>query len=223
MVGRWTGVVAASVLLTACVSGGEKRRPVRASANRPQPRPVIPNDAAFRQCAAALTSAQVAFTPLPNENRGAGCTLTGTVKLLDYGTPTTNLGPMTCEIAARFTAWIRYGVRPAARLYLGSDVVQVDTFGTYACRNIVGNPNMAGKRSEHAHGNAIDIAGFVLADGRRISIERNWATSGADADFLRRVRDSACKRFRTVLSPEYNSAHYNHLHFDMGGKGGFCR
>jgi hypothetical protein len=183
----------------------------------------MPDDAAFRQCTAGLTARAVQYTPLPNENRGSGCTLFGTIKLLDYGTPTTNLGPMTCPVAAAFTAWVRYGVRPAAQLYLGSDVVQVETYGTYACRDIVGNPSMAGKRSEHAHANAIDIAAFTLADGRRISIEKNWTAGGTEAQFLRRVRESACKRFRTVLSPDYNAAHYNHFHFDMGGKGGYCR
>lgn len=215
-------VAALSALTAACVGGGEVRRPVRTS--RPQPRPAAPpNDAAYRLCTANLTATQVSFTPLPNETRGSGCALIGTIKLLDYGMPTTNLGPMTCEVAARFTAWVRYGVVPAARLYFGSEVVKVDTFGTYACRDIVGNPSMAGKRSEHAHANAIDIAAFTLADGRRISVEQNWNGGGTEAQFLRRVRESACKRFKTVLSPDYNAAHYNHFHFDMGGKGGYCR
>jgi hypothetical protein len=114
-------------------------------------------------------------------------------------------------------------VRPAAQLYLGADVAQVETFGTYACRNIVGNPGMAGKRSEHAHANAVDISAFVLTDGRRISVEKDWTGGGSGRQFLHRVHESACKRFRTVLSPDYNAAHYNHLHFDMGGKGGYCR
>jgi hypothetical protein len=206
------------------VGGDEVRRPVRTSRPQPpRPRPVLPDDAAFRQCTAGLTAKSVHYAPLPNEVKGAGCALMGTVKLLDYGVPTTNLGPMTCEIAARFTAWVRYGVLPAARLYLGSEVVQVETYGTYACRNIVGNPNMAGKKSEHAHANAVDIAAFVLADGRRVSVQTNWNGGGAEGEFLHRVRESACKRFNTVLSPDYNAAHYNHLHFDMGGKGGYCR
>jgi hypothetical protein len=130
---------------------------------------------------------------------------------------------MTCDLASKFAAWARYAVRPAARLYLGTEVVKIETFGTYACRNVVGNPGMAGKRSEHAHANAIDIAAFTLADGRRISVEADWTQSGIARQFLQRVHDSACKRFRTVLGPDYNAAHYNHFHFDMGGKGGYCR
>jgi hypothetical protein len=183
----------------------------------------MPTDEAFRLCTAKLQSASVAFQPLPNQNKGGGCTLNGTIKLLDYGVPTTNLGPMTCPVATSFTAWVRYGVRPAALLYLGAEVVGVETFGTYACRDIVGNPNMAGKRSEHAHANAIDIAAFTLADGRRVSVEKNWSGGGPEGQFLRRVRESACKRFKTVLSPDYNAAHYNHFHLDMGGRGGYCR
>ncbi|MET0238374.1 MAG: extensin family protein [Sphingobium sp.] len=214
-----------SALVAGCAGGGDKRRPSRIAKSAPKakPRPVMPNDAAFRQCAAGLNAAAVRFTPLPNESRGAGCTLYGTVKLLDYGTPTTNLGPITCPVAARFTAWVRYGVLPAARLLLKSEVVKVETFGTYACRNIVGNPSMAGKRSEHAHANAIDISAFILADGRRITVEKDWAAGSPGAEFLRRVHQSACKRFDTVLGPNYNAAHYNHFHFDMGGRAGTCR
>ncbi|MCE7795931.1 extensin family protein [Sphingobium sufflavum] len=217
-------IVAMTAMTAACVSGGEVRRPVRASAKpRPRPAPAIPNDVAFRQCAANLTALAVSYQPLPNETKGSGCALNGTIKLLDYGVPTTNLGPMTCTVATPFTAWVRNGVVPSARLYLGADVATVETFGTYACRNVVGNPGMAGKRSEHAHANAVDISGFVLTDGRRISVEKHWTAGGPEAQFLRRIRESACKRFKTVLSPDYNAAHYNHFHFDMGGKGGYCR
>jgi len=115
---------------------------------------------------------------------------------------------------------VRYGVAPAARVYLGSELVRVDTFGTYNCRTVAGS----GRLSEHAHANAVDIAAFLLADGRRISVQNGWGNGDpASRKFLRAVRDSACKRFRTVLSPDYNAAHHDHLHFDMGGRGGYCR
>lgn len=218
-------VAALAAMTAACVGGGEMRRPARVArpAPRPAPRPAMPDDAAFRMCTAQLNAAQIAFQPLPNEVKGPGCDLNGTIKLLDYGTPTTNLGPMTCEVARNFAAWVRFGVSPAARLYLGSELVRVETFGTYSCRNIVGNPGMAGRRSEHAHANAVDVAAFVLADGRRVSVEHDWTAGGPEAEFLHRVHDSACRRFKTVLSPDYNAAHYNHFHMDMGGRGGFCR
>lgn len=217
---RTFGALILLALLAACVGGGPTRHPARLS----KPRVVQPHDeAAFRQCLGRLNTAGVSYAPLPNESKGGGCALIDTIKLLDIGMPTTNLGPLTCPLAANFAAWARYGVVPAARLYLGAEVVRIDTFGTYACRDIVGNPNMAGKRSEHAHANAIDISGFVLSDGRTITVQKDWPTSGPEKLFLQTVHDSACKRFATVLSPDYNAAHYNHFHMDMGGKGGYCR
>jgi hypothetical protein len=69
----------------------------------------------------------------------------------------------------------------------------------------------------------VDVAAFVLSDGRRISVEQGWRGDDRTRRFLQLIHDSACKRFNTVLSPDYNAAHANHLHFDMGGKAGFCR
>jgi len=174
----------------------------------------------FKQCAGKLSSLGARYTPLPDKNYGGGCTAYGALQLDNIGVPVTRLGPMTCSLAQHFTAWVRYGVRPAARIYLGSDVVRVDSFGTYNCRRIAGSSRL----SEHAKANAVDVAAFLLADGRRISLQNGWnAADPRQRKFLRAVRDSACKRFRTVLSPDYNAAHHDHLHFDMGGRGGYCR
>ncbi len=191
---------------------------------RPPPALPLPNSEAFRQCRARLDAAQVSYQPLPNQDHGGGCAVIDSVKLMDIGTPTANLGAMTCPLAASFAAWARYAVRPAARLYLGTEVVRIETFGTYACRDVRGTGGtIAGKRSEHAHANAVDVSAFVLADGRRVSVMGDWTAPGDTARFLRVIHDSACKRFRTVLSPDYNAAHKDHFHLDMGGRGGFCR
>lgn len=173
----------------------------------------------LRQCLARLTSQSVSFTPLPDQNFGGGCNAVGSVRLIDIGVPATNLGAMTCDLAANFAAWARFGVQPAARLILGAEIERIETFGTYNCRPIAGS----GKLSEHAHSNAVDVSAFVLTDGRRISIEKDWYGDQRTRQFLQIVHASACKRFRTVLSPDYNAAHHDHFHFDMGGKGGFCR
>ncbi len=190
--------------------GGSKASPARPSA--PPPLEV-------KQCMAKLQSQAVAFTPLPDRSFGGGCSALGSVKLLDIGVPATNLGAMTCNLAANFTAWARYGVQPAARLILGAEIEKIETFGTYSCRPIAGS----GKLSEHAHSNAIDVSAFVLSDGRRITVEQGWNGDKRTRQFLEIIHASACKRFNTVLSPDYNAAHHDHLHFDMGGKGGFCR
>lgn len=221
MMGGRLAALLALALLAGCASGGG-HRPVRSAARTPQG--VMPNSQAFRQCRARLDASGVRYQALPNQDRGGGCAIIDSVKLLDVGTPIANLGPMTCELGSTFAAWARYAVRPAARLYLGSDLVRIETFGTYACRDVRGSGGtIAGKRSEHAHANAVDVSAFVLADGRRISVLADWRLDGPTSQFLHRIHDSACKRFRTVLSPDYNIAHRDHLHFDMGGKGGYCR
>jgi hypothetical protein len=210
--------LALAVALSACAGTPEPRRGARAS-RPPPPKAATSKSPEIKQCMANLRASGVSFTPLEDRSFGGGCSAFGSVKLLDIGVPTTNLGAMTCPLAARFSAWARYGVQPAARLFLGSELVKIETFGTYSCRPIAGS----GRLSEHGRSNAVDVSAFLLADGRRISITNGWHGDGREQQFLRIIRTSACKRFRTVLSPDYNAAHHDHLHFDMGGKGGFCR
>lgn len=169
------------------------------------------NDA--RMCLSELKSQSVKFSALPNQSFGGGCRTIDTIKLMDFGTPTSNLGAMTCPLASNFAAWARHAVSPAARQYLGSDVARIETMGTYSCRNV--NGGRSGKLSQHAFGNAVDISAFVLKDGRRVSVLNGWRGDRDEQQFLRRLHQSACKRFGTVLGPDYNSAHANHFHFDM--------
>lgn len=209
-------VIPLLLILAGCSTGGSKtvRRPGTA------PHLTAAQAEEIRQCVGRLASTGIMFERLPDRSYGGGCSAIGAVKLMDIGVPTSNLGAMTCGLATNFSAWARYGVTPAARLILGSELVKVETFGTYNCRPIAGSS----KLSEHASSNAVDVAAFTLADGRRIDIRSGWNSSDERVrEFLRVVRTSACKRFRTVLSPDYNAAHHDHLHFDMGGKGGYCR
>lgn len=220
---RGLGLAAvAAVMLTLAGCGGDlvPRGRVERPAKPPRAtRPAAPPTMEVRQCMARLQSQSVLFTPLPDQNFGGGCSAYGSVKLLDIGVPATNLGAMTCNLAANFAAWARFGVQPAARLILGAEVEKIETFGTYNCRPIAGS----GKLSEHAHSNAVDVSGFVLSDGRHITIEKDWNGDKRVRQFLEIIHASACKRFSTVLSPDYNAAHHDHFHFDMGGRGGFCR
>jgi hypothetical protein len=175
-----------------------------------------------KQCLADLQKLRSRFTILPNQDFGGGCSQRGNIMLTAASVPITNVRAVKCGVARNLTLWIQGPVQRAAREGLGSSVIRLETFGGYACRNVIGNAAAAGQRSEHATGNAIDIAAFVLADGRRITVEKGWRGGKDERDFLRNVRASACKQFPTVLSPDYNAAHYNHFHFDMG-RGPFCR
>lgn len=178
-----------------------------------------------RQCLAGLKAKSVRFAGLPSKSFDGGCRMIDTIKLMDFGTATTNLGAMTCPLASSFTDWARYGVVPAAKHYLGSEVVKIETMGTFNCRAV--NGSRSGKLSEHAFANAVDVSAFVLRDGRRVSVLNGWRGSSEERAFLRRLHQSACKRFGTVLGPDYNAAHANHFHFDMAlsmAKGtSYCR
>ncbi|HYZ47774.1 MAG TPA: extensin family protein [Sphingomonas sp.] len=210
-----TVTIAASLALAAC-AGGEDRRaappqpPTRMTLDSPQ----------VRLCLANLT--QLArFQTLPDRDYGGGCYSFGSVRLTEAGVPISNLGAMNCSLAGTFAGWVRNGVMPAARLYLGAELARVETFGSYSCRNI--NGQLAGRLSEHASANAVDVSGFVLADGRRITIKQDWNSPDPSIrGFLLVIRTSACRRFKTVLSPDYNALHANHFHFDMG-RGPFCK
>ena len=166
-----------------------------------------------RQCLAGLKSKSVRFAGLPSKSFDGGCRMIDTIKLMDFGTQTTNLGAMTCPLASSFTDWARFAVVPAAKKYLGSEVVKIETMGTFNCRAIAGS--RSGRLSEHAFANAVDVSAFVLRDGRRVSVLNGWRGSSEERAFLRRLHQSACKRFGTVLGPDYNAAHANHFHFDM--------
>ena len=130
--------------------------------------------------------------------------------------------PLACPLAAALASWEWDVVQPAAYAQFGSPLRQIDHFGSFACRRVYGRRE--GNWSEHARARAIDIAGFRLANGRRITVASDWNGGGAPAAFLRRVRDGGCRLFGTTLSPDYNAAHRDHLHLDMADRfGGFCR
>jgi hypothetical protein len=95
---------------------------------------------------------------------------------------------------------------------------RIETFGSYNCRDIAGTDRL----SAHATANAIDVAAFDLADGRRISVKADWnGGSLVEREFLRIVHKSACKRFGTVLGPGYNAAHKDHFHLERSASS-FC-
>ena len=177
-----------------------------------------------RQCLAQLGTTKASFTPLPNRYFSAGCNQVNTVRLAslrsdDGKLRLENLGPVTCPMANTFAAWARYGVDRAARQMLGSELARIETQGSYDCRTVAGTA----QESAHATAGAIDVSAFVLADGRRISVEQDWSQGTAqEREFLRVIHASACKRFGTVLGPAYNQDHADHFHVELSG-GGFCR
>lgn len=212
-------IIVLSAALAACGAVPEHASHTPQSA----PRPVAMNPQA-QMCLAGLNETGSRFSPLPDRIDGPGCAFSGAVQLSAVRSDeaqlgVTNIGPVACPTAQIFAGWARFGVDRAARQILGSPLARIETMGSYACRNVAGT----GRRSAHASAEAIDVAAFVLADGRRISVLDDWSGgSSKEREFLRVVHQSACKRFGTVLGPEYNAAHRDHLHVELGG-GGFCR
>jgi hypothetical protein len=137
------------------------------------------------------------------------------------GNVTSSVGPvavkpeatLACPIVSALDRWLAEAVQPAAMRWFGARVVEIKQISAYSCRGM--NGNSYAHVSEHAFGNALDIAAFVLADGRRISVEQGWKGVPEEQGFLRDVQAAACQHFTTVLAPGSNSYHYNHIHVDL--------
>jgi hypothetical protein len=196
-------------------------RPAVSVASAPQSYAPRPEDAS---CLADLGASGARFDRLPDTYAAPGCNKLGTVQLMALAGDRAplgiaNLGPVQCNVAKAFGDWARFGVDRAARQILGSPVAKIETMGSYSCRNVAGSDRL----SAHARAEAIDVSAFVLADGRRIVLKRDWQSGdAATREFLRVVHKSACKRFGTVLGPQYNAAHEDHFHLEGTGAK-FCR
>lgn len=175
-------------------------------------------------CRAFLDRSGIAALALPAAGAGA-CRREDRVVLTLPAGADARLSPQdaqaTCAVGAGLAWWLHHGVQPAAEIILRARVVRIEHLGTYNCRRIGGGESASW--SEHATGNALDVSAFVLDDGRRISVREDWDGQGSGAAFLRAARDAACRAFATVLSPEYNAAHADHLHLDQARRGGGWR
>ena len=175
------------------------------------------------RCHALLERAGIHYRALPPRSAGAQCGYSHAVRFLPGGARGVDYRPgdlgTNCAVAAALALWEWHVVQPAALEHFGSEVAAIEHYGSYSCRRVSGRD--AGAWSEHARANAVDIAGFRLTDGRRISVVDDWEAQGPSGAFLDEVRDGACDLFATVLSPDYNQAHGDHLHFDQAERGAF--
>ena len=167
-------------------------------------------------CQAAAINAE-SFESIPAKPKDAQSPCGWKVARLVYGSDAAKLKPgeasMQCPLAIGTYIWMRE-IDQLAEEYLGSGLDNIHHYGTYSCRRQNGNDS--GRWSEHAYANAWDIASFELQDGRLISVLKDWDGDKDRQKFLRGVRDEACKIFRVTLSPDYNAAHADHFHVDMG-------
>ena len=137
------------------------------------------------------------------------------------GNPVNAVGPVTvkpvatlaCPIVSVLDRWLADSVQPAAQRWFGVRVVEIKQISAYSCRGM--NGNSRAHISEHAFGNALDIAGFTLADGRHVSVKDGWKGMPEEQGFLHDVQATACQQFTTVLAPGSNVYHYDHIHVDL--------
>jgi hypothetical protein len=167
-------------------------------------------------CRAIMAKAGVVYAEVPERIEGEFCELRDAVRL-ESGLARLEPAeaPLLCKEALALTIWERQVVQPAADELLGQGVAGLQHYGSYACRRMYGQKD--GPVSEHARADAIDISGFRLSDGQVISVASDWSDPGPRGQFLRRVRDGACRVFLTTLSPDYNAEHHDHFHLDMSG------
>lgn len=124
---------------------------------------------------------------------------------------------LRCPMIPQIERWMREHVTPAALYHFGSEVTEIKVAGSYNCRPI--NHKAGNKLSEHGYANALDVSGFTLANGRTISLKRDWNGDHAERAFLRAAHQGACQHFTTVLGPEYNRLHHDHFHVDLARRG----
>ncbi|GAA5072077.1 extensin family protein [Lysobacter panacisoli] len=175
-------------------------------------------------CRVALSQASMRLVPLPDRITGEHCGFDNAVRIERSSVAVSEPFSLSCRAALSLAMWERHALQQAAQAHLGVRVRRIEHLGSYACRNLYSQ--QGGRRSQHATADALDIAAFVMEDGRRVSVLHDWraASSGSsdEAAFLRAVHDGACGYFDVVLGPDYNRAHADHFHFDRG-RARICR
>jgi hypothetical protein len=191
------------------------------SAMRPDPTGTMP--APETECRRRLAALGAAFEEHAAESDpAAGCSMPYPLMLRSFGRGIA-LEPaaeMSCAMAEASARFIQEVATPAAQAAFGKGLKSVSQASAYVCRPRHGR----GKLSEHAFGNALDIAAFTLADGARVAVELRPEAEAAI--FLGRLRKAACGPFSTVLGPGSDADHATHLHFDLQPRrsgGSFCQ
>lgn len=182
------------------------------------------DDFAFEACRLELQRLGTVYTVEPavtGEQRDCGIDRPVKVTAILPGVTLEGGADMRCDTARALAWWMRDFVTPAAARLPGAPLpVSLALGSTYQCRATVGTSSA--KLSEHALGNAIDIAQFTFDDGSVLPVSSTEVGSAGQA-FLLAVRWAACMDFATVLGPGSNAAHDNHLHLDVKARRGGYR
>src|SRR6185503_919987 len=169
-----------------------------------------------------LLALGIVYRRVPDEDSERGCTIENGMEVSRIGTvQLTRPALITQEMAIRLGRWVKDTLEPEVQKTFRTQLAALDIGGSYSCRNIYGKPfggRFAGRLSEHAFANAIDIGGFKLADGRSIDYVKHWRIKDGSSDFFQATSLSACEIFNTTLTPDYDRFHHNHIHVDASPK-----
>lgn len=182
----------------------------------------------FAACQAELKTLGTVFETAAPIDDGEGCGMSNPVVVREI-LPGIKLAPeatFRCETALQLAKLTRETIIPAARIALADkgELKAIQQASAYVCRNR--NSAATGKISEHAYGNAIDIAGLEFDKGSVPMVIAAQDDGTFPAAFQRSLNAAACLYFTTVLSPGSDDAHKDHLHLDViERKSGyrFCR
>lgn len=175
------------------------------------PQPIAPPPSGA-VCLDQLTRRGIDFALVSEHAAISGCNVVTAVRVAGLLEPFDKPATMTCGLALRLDDFEINVVQVAAERYFHRRVVEIYQYGAYACRNIAGTHRL----SEHAHGEAIDIAGFELDGGLKIMVKADWRNAGSRSRFLHEVARGACRIFDVVLTPDANADHLDHIHLDLG-------
>lgn len=148
-------------------------------------------------------------------NGKGACGVAKPLKVKALADGTINIGPIAtigCPMTVALEGWVQDAVQPAALAWFGQPVSEIKQISAYYCRTK--NSKHGASLSEHAFGNALDISGFVLVDGREVTVLKGWKGEEDERGFLREVYAHGCNGFKTALGPGAKY-HADHFHFDL--------
>ena len=168
-------------------------------------------------CRRVLAPPHISAQPIADSPPSEGCGWTNGVRMSSAGGVHAGFDKVTCEAAAALALWLEHDVQPVAQEMFGQRVASIQSFGTYSCRNIIGNAKFwKSWRSEHATANAVDIGAFSSpTDAASASCSIGRATASRPASCaLCTVAPAATSAW--CSAPTTTTAHHDHFHLDRG-------
>jgi len=210
---RVTAILALLLLAAACAPR-PPAAPLPQSTQPQQSQQWIGRDVIQAACLNDLAATGAKFELIAQAEPGKdGCTLQNGVRLIATGVELVRPAEMTCPMALRLMQFEKEVLLPEAQRVFGQPLKQINHAGAFTCKRMTGNSS---RISEHGHGRAIDIWGFLLADGRRVSVADHFRARGPEGQYLREVNRAACRYFAVVLGPNADAAHAKSFHWDIG-------